>query len=194
MNGTAAAVARVLAAARRRNPGSAHVTIAIDGPSGTGKSTLADELARRRRGAPPTEIVRLDEVYPGWFGLAAAAGSLDRTLLAPLDRGVPGSWRRWDWALDRPAELEQRVPRRPLVVEGCGAFEATAGRDRVVRVWLRAGEATRKRRALDRDAGAFDPFWDVWETQWRRYVHRTSPLRRAHLVLELPEAAPRGLR
>ncbi|MGW9168763.1 ATP-binding protein [Agromyces sp. NPDC055658] len=190
----AAAVARVLVAARQRQASAAWPLIAIDGPSGAGKSTLADAIARSWRAGASPRLVRLDAIYPGWRGLATASGSLERTLLAPLARGVPGGWRGWDWARNRPAASVTVLPGRPLIVEGCGAFEATAGRTGVVRVWVRAAQATRKRRALERDAGGFDPFWDLWETEWRRYVYRTDPLGSADLVVELPECGARGLR
>lgn len=182
----AAALHLVLAAVRARaGAGGGGAVVAIDGPSGSGKSTFADELTVRLPGGR-ARLVRLDDVYPGWHGLAAAAGSLDRTLLAPHARGVPGGWRRWDWAEGRRAGAVVLPPTGPLVVEGCGAFEAVARRRGVVRVWLRAADDTRRQRALARDAGRFDPYWELWETEWRRYVHRVRPLRSADLVVALP--------
>jgi hypothetical protein len=42
-------------------------------------------------------------------------------------------------------------------------------------VWVEASDRVRKQRALDRDEGRFDPYWDMWERQWRRHVRRTQP-------------------
>lgn len=181
----ARAAVRRSASTRSGGNDGAGVVVAVDGPSGSGKSTFADELVA---GWPAghARLVRLDEVYPGWHGLAAAAGSLDRTLLAPHARGVPGGWRRWDWDEHRRAGAVVLPPVSPIVLEGCGAFEAVAGRRDVVRVWLRAADDTRRSRALERDAGRFDPYWDLWETEWRRYVHRVRPLRSADLVVAVP--------
>ncbi|MFF2276576.1 AAA family ATPase [Agromyces sp. NPDC058126] len=165
--------------------GGAGVVVAIDGPSGSGKSTFADQLAAGWPGRR-ARLVRLDEVYPGWHGLAAASGTLDRTLLARHARGAPGGWRRWDWEAGHRADAVVLSPVSPLVLEGCGAFEAVARRPDVVRVWLRAADDTRRPRALARDAGRFDAYWDLWETEWRRYVHRVRPLRSADLVITLP--------
>lgn len=180
-----AAVRRRLAAPAASAGGTARVVVAIDGPSGSGKSTFADALTTGWPGGA-ARLVRLDEVYPGWHGLAAAAGSLDRTMFARHARGMPGGWRRWDWAGDRPGEPVVLAPVAPLVVEGCGAFEAVEGRTGVVRVWLRAADDTRRTRALARDEGRFDPYWELWETEWRRYVRRVDPLSAADLVLNLP--------
>ena len=76
-----------------------------------------------------------------------------------------------------------------MIIEGCGAFRAGGASPDAVRVWIDAPDAVRKRRALDRDGGAYDPFWNVWERQWRRYVRRFAPELRAVLRLR---AAPDG--
>jgi hypothetical protein len=169
-------VRAVLEAAR----GSRRPLVLIDGPSGAGKSTLADAVCASWPGPPPA-LVRLDDVYPGWSGLERAGSDLARTLVPRVLRGTVGRWRHWDWANARPGELEWLRPGAPFIVEGCGAFEAGRAASEAVRVWVNAADTVRKRRALSRDGGAYDPFWDLWERQWRRYVHRTSPERSADL-------------
>ena len=176
----ASAIAAVLAAVR----GIRAPLVLIDGPSGAGKSTLADAVLARWPGRRPT-LVRLDEVYPGWSGLERAGAMLARTLVPANRRGAVGSWRRWDWARDRPGRLERVRPGGGgLVVEGCGAFATAGVAVDAVRIWVDAADAVRKRRALDRDGGAYDPFWNLWEGQWRRHVRRTSPERLAAVRLE----------
>ncbi|WP_448004939.1 ATP-binding protein [Agromyces bauzanensis] len=168
-----------------------HPLVLIDGPSGAGKSTFADAVRAAWPGGAPA-LVRLDDVYPGWSGLERAGAVLARSLVPPVRRGGVGSWRRWDWARARPGALERLRPGGPLIVEGCGAFVVGDGAPGALRVWVDAPDAMRKRRALDRDDGAYDPFWELWEHQWRRYVHRTSPERRADLhVRAVPVPAPR---
>ena len=86
--------------------------LCIDGPAGSGKTTLAAALAGALEpmfGTVP--VVHGDELYEGW---AVVAGSTDRVqafdLLAArvdewlLDRwrhGWPASHPRWDWHADR---------------------------------------------------------------------------------------------
>jgi hypothetical protein len=172
----ASAVRGILAAVRgRRAP-----IVLIDGPSGAGKSTLADAVLDRWPGPAPS-LVRLDDAYRGWNGLARAGSDLARTLVPPLRRGGVGRGTRWDWAADAPGALERRRPGRALIIEGCGAFAAGALAPNAVHVWVAAPDALRKRRALERDGGRYDPFWAIWERQWRRYVHRAAPERRASI-------------
>ncbi|WP_156891282.1 AAA family ATPase [Agromyces subbeticus] len=173
----ASAVRAVLARIRADESAGRARIIAIDGPSGSGKSTLADAVLRAWPGHPP-ELVRLDDVYPGWTGLERAGLEVSHDLVARRRRGAVGQWRRWDWAAEQVGGVERDRPGRALIVEGCGAFAAVHSAD-AVRVWVEASVEVRKRRALARDAGAFDPYWDLWEGQWRRYVIRTAPARRA---------------
>jgi energy-coupling factor transporter ATP-binding protein EcfA2 len=158
--------------------------VVIDGPSGSGKSTFADALVRAWPGPAP-DLVRLDDVYPGWHGLERAGSGLARTLLGRRRRGRVGGWRRWDWAAGQPADEARVRPGRGMVLEGCGSFAAAEGELGALRVWIEASDPLRRRRALTRDGGAFDDFWEVWDRQWRRHVRRLEPRRRADLIVRV---------
>jgi energy-coupling factor transporter ATP-binding protein EcfA2 len=175
---SASAIDAVLRAVRgRRTP-----LVVIDGPSGAGKSTFADALVRAWPGQTP-DLVRLDEVYPGWHGLDAAGTGLARTLLAQRRRGRVGGWRRWDWAAERAAEETRVRPGRGMVLEGCGSFAAAEHDPEAVHVWVEASDPVRRRRALARDDGAFDDFWEIWDRQWRRHARRCESRRHADVVV-----------
>jgi len=167
----AAAALRAVRAAVR---GIRRPLVLVDGPSGAGKSTFADLILADWPGRRP-DLVRLDDVYPGWNGLDRAVQDVGRGLVAPWLRAVQGRRRSWDWAADRPGAVMPLRPGNALVIEGCGAHGTASDARSVVRVWLDAPDAERRGRALARDAGAFDPFWDMWEAQWRRYERRLAP-------------------
>ncbi|MBM7505000.1 hypothetical protein ACFPER_14975 [Agromyces aurantiacus] len=174
------------AAAGRRHP-----LVLVDGPSGAGKSSLAAALVEAWPGTAP-EVVRVDEAIPGWRGLRRGAERLGTSLVAPHARRATGVVHRWDWLADRAGAVARLRPGRALVIEGCGAF--LAGRDRpdAVRVWVDAPYAERRRRALARDRGAFDPHWEGWEADWRRYLGRLGPQRTRALRVRLARLEPRG--
>ncbi|GAA1832255.1 ATP-binding protein [Agromyces salentinus] len=162
---------RRLVGAIRRTP---RPLVLIDGPSGSGKSTLADALVTAWAGKPP-ELVRLDDAYPGWTGLEQAPRNLARTLVQPWLRRMPGGYRRWDWGADAPGPAVSVVPGPALLVEGCGAFAVVEPAVPAVRIWVEAADDLRRRRALARDGGAYDPFWEIWDRQWRSHVRRSDP-------------------
>ena len=95
--------------------------VCVDGPSGAGKSELAAALARTLGGPP---VVPMDELYPGWDGLAAGVARLRAEVVAPLLAGRPAGYRRWDWARDTYGEHRDLGTPPLLVVEGVGAGTA----------------------------------------------------------------------
>nr|WP_165164370.1 (d)CMP kinase [Corynebacterium qintianiae] len=139
-------------------------TLLIDGPSGAGKTTLA-ELIGRRLGI---RVVHLDDFYPGWSGLAEGARMVADDV---LDAQFPGYW-RWDWANDRRGGWVALDPGKDLIVEGVGAVTEAS-----IRAAKRLGDvdtlrvvadaATRKSRALARDRN-FAGYWDMWAAQEAR--------------------------
>ena len=54
------------------------LVILLDGGSGAGKTVLANEIAARIEGL---QVVHLDDVYPGWYGLDAASHAVTASAL-----------------------------------------------------------------------------------------------------------------
>lgn len=144
----------------RRRPGP--VLIGIDGPAGSGKSTLAARVAAALDDAP---VVRMDDLYPGWDGLAAAVPRLVRWVLSPARRGRISRYRRYDWHRGGFAEWRPVRRHRYLIVEGAGSTCGTAREYYAVRVFVDAEPDDRRRRALQRDGEMFRPHWDRWARQ-----------------------------
>lgn len=156
----------------------------IDGRSGAGKSTLARLVAARWRGG--VQIVALDSLYPGWDGLDAGARAAREGILIPHRRGDAGTWRRWDWSADRPAEEHAIDPSQALIVEGSGLLTAETAPLADVTAWVDGPEETRRARAFDRDGDGYRPYWERWAAQERRHVQRDDPRMLAQIVVEVP--------
>ena len=88
--------------------------VCVDGPAGSGKTTLADAVAALRPGA---RVVHMDDLYDGWNGLPHLADQLTG-LLRPLADGEPGCYRRYDWFAGCYAETVDVPPGDLLVLEG----------------------------------------------------------------------------
>lgn len=157
--------------------------ILIDGASGAGKTTLATALAAAWTGPLEPVVVRMDDMYPGWRGLHAASAALGRELIRPLHETGHGRWRRYDWQSARAAEWHSVSDGRPLIVEGCGTITRETCLLADLSIWLDAADDVRKRRALERDNGAFDANWNTWQEQFDRHVTEQNPRSRAGLVL-----------
>ena len=155
--------------------GVARPVVLVDGRSGSGKSTLARELA----GALGAQLVRLDDVYPGWDGLDAGSRHIHDHVLA----NSGPRWQRWDWAAGRAAEWHDVDPERPLVVEGCGALSRANRALAGFGIWVELDADTRKRRALERDGAAYAPHWDRWAAQEDAFIAREDPRGLADVVV-----------
>lgn len=141
--------------------------VAIDGPAGSGKSSLASLVATRlgTEATAAVPVVPLDDIFPGWDGLAAAPALVTAQVLVPLARGETAAYRRWDWELGSYAELVPVVAADWVVVEGCGCSVGIARPYADVRVWLEADPAVRMRRGIERDGEMFRPHWERWAAQ-----------------------------
>jgi uridine kinase len=149
--------------------------ILIDGRSGSGKTELATALVA---GWPGAQLVRLDDMYPGWDGLDAASALVHTTLLPAL------RWQRWDWAADKPAEWHTLDANRPIVVEGCGALTAASRKLATLALWVELDTPTRKSRALARDGDVYTAEWDRWAAQEERFLARENPRALADAVVD----------
>jgi gluconate kinase len=139
--------------------------VLIDGRSGSGKSTLACDLAPRL-GA---QLVRLDDLYPGWDGLEEGSRMVGDDILQRA------RWRRWDWNRAAAAEWNFIDGDVPLIIEGSGSL-SRANRSRATfGVWVELDEPTRKKRALHRDGESYAPFWDRWAAQEQMFFDRERP-------------------
>jgi uridine kinase len=164
--------------ALRRLPASA-TTVLVDGRSGSGKSTLATELCREWA---DSSVVRLDDVYPGWDGLAWTVEHVRSALLVPRAEGRVGRWRGWDWDTGRPGAWHTVDPGVRLVVEGVGSLTPDSRPLADLAIWVEADDADRKRRALSRDGETYLPHWDRWAAQEDEYIARYDPRSHADLI------------
>lgn len=173
-------VARVVAAARAATPRAGGVrVVAIDGPSGSGKTTLAFGVSQELG----CLVAHMDQIFPGWDGLAAAVPLLTTQVLEPLARGEQAAYRVWDWDHDRWGSTITLPAHDFLVVEGCGCSVGDAGAYAALRVWMEAPRATRLARGLERDGEAFAPHWQRWADQEDALYAADRTRERADLII-----------
>lgn len=152
--------------------------VAIDGPAGAGKTTLAGELVA----LAPATVVHMDDLYAGWGGLPGVADQLE-TLLRPLATGEPGRYRRYDWHAGAFAETVTVEPSALLVVEGVGSGAAAYDDLRTALAWVEAPHDLRMARGVARDGEAFAAQWERWAHDEAELFARERTRDRADLVV-----------
>lgn len=178
-------------AARAR---SGPLVVAIDGRSGTGKSTLAAALAQRL-GAT---VVEGDDFYAGGTGIdgdppqSRAARCIDwqaqRRVLAALRAGQGTSYHAFDWdAFDGSCSAHPTTvaPAPILLLEGVYSARPELHDLVDLRILLTLPDAVRLARLIARE-GEIGP----WETQWHEaedwYFANAAPPSAFDLVIDSP--------
>lgn len=157
--------------------------VAIDGAAGSGKTSIAAHLAGMLGGQQYCVVVHMDDVYAGWDGLAGAPSLLEEQVLAPLGRGEPGRFHRWDWHQRRRGD-EVVVPRRDwVIVEGVGSGSRICRPHLAALLFLEADEVVRKERGVERDGESFLSLWDGWARQEAALFSAEQTRRHADLII-----------
>lgn len=168
------------------------VVVAIDGRSGTGKSTLAGSLATSLDAA----MIKGDDFYAGGIGLhdlsdeALAALCIDwrrqRGVLSALKSGRQACYHPFDWqAFDGSLKPQALIiePRSILLLEGVYSARPEL-RDLIdVAILLTLPETVRVERVLRREGSV-----TAWEKQWWRaegwYFEHQAPPETFDMVLK----------
>lgn len=108
----------------------------------------------------------MDEIYPGWDGLARSVHTLPTDILEPLAAGRVAAYRRWDWSAAAPGAVARIPDADVVIVEGVGSTVHDRRDDFALTVWVHAPAALRLDRACARDGqGDYGPHAAQWAAQ-----------------------------
>jgi uridine kinase len=153
--------------------------ILIDGKSGAGKTRLASIMSA----ATGAAVVHLDDVYPGWSGLAAGRDQVIESVLKPLARGQSGGYVSWDWANDQPGQPVSVEPRNVVIVEGCGISTPASRAVADTVLWVDCPDLVRADRLRSRDGDLFTSHLAGWGAQVADHIRDNSPDTTASVVV-----------
>lgn len=160
--------------------------VCVDGPAGSGKTTLAGLITRGAEDRGLTvRTLHMDDLYDGWDGAVRGFGLLRDHVLARIAQGLEGRYRRYDWDAGRYAELHA-VPADLdlLVVEGVTSADTAVDQWASLRIWIETSNAVRLNRGIDRDGEALRDRWLDW-MRWEREHYAAERTRdRADLVVD----------
>jgi uridine kinase len=159
--------------------------MAIDGPGGTGKSTLAGQLAKDL-GA---QIIPMDHFLlpEASYRLSAIAKNYDlerfvQDVIDPIVLGEPIRYEVLDSKTGKPRII--RVPReKPVIIEGIYSLEIRAREAYDFSFFVNADRETLLRRAVS-TAGEFGSWLSKWLVGEETYLDAQSPKLAATLILD----------
>lgn len=182
----------------------APIIVAMDGRSGTGKSTLAAAVAE----SLGATVIKGDDFYVGgsdehWETLDAAekvATVIDwprqRTLLEALRRRQPTTWFPYDWEANDGRLSSQGIVSEPgdvVILEGAYTARPELADLLTVRVLLHTEVGARRERLATREGEEYRRTWEArWTEAEEYYFNLVMPPDAFDLVLTSPDMAQLG--
>ncbi len=151
--------------------------VGVDGPQGSGKSTLGARIATRI-GAP---LIQMDD-FVSWVDLVGWWPRFEAQVLDPLLSGSDAHYQVRDWENDEfGSSLSgwKSVAWSPVVVlEGLTCTRAEAADRLAYRIWVDAPDEVRLRRGLERDGETHRQLWlDSMSTERKFFTDDATPTR-----------------
>ena len=109
--------------------------ICIDGPAGSGKTTLANSLSKYLDNCP---IVHMDEIYEGWEEALSqkTANDLYNWVIQPLLDKQVIEFFKFDWALSKRYEKVVIKTQPYLIIEGVGSSVKKVSEHACLKIWI----------------------------------------------------------
>lgn len=163
--------------------------IGIDGRGASGKSTLADRLARVHGAAT---VVHTDDI--AWHhSIFDWAQQLLEGVLSPYLAGEPVNYRPPGWEKKgRPGQISVPADTTLLIIEGTGTGRAELRPHLDTLLWLQADDRIARERGIARDLtsgvngstrAAAEGFWDDWMREEIPFLEQHQPWHHADAVI-----------
>ena len=140
--------------------------LAIDGPAGAGKTTLAAKLEAEFSVHSNVRTIHMDELYNGWDD--ALGQSLTDTLqaiVAAYLSGIEHTIKIFNWHLMKFDREEVITPSDYLILEGVGAAQKIVRDAGAITYWLDIDAETGLKRVLARDGAHIEKEMRQWQIQ-----------------------------
>lgn len=184
---TASAVPDIVDAALAAPPRCGLVrVVCVDGPAGSGKTTLAGALAAELAArSTPHALVHLDDLYEGWTQPLGAplAARIEAWLLVPWRDGLTGRHPRYDWGLQRYTQWREVPAGAVAILEGCGSASRAVRAVASLVVWIEAGQSVRLARGVQRDGVELTDAWLHWQATEQEHFGIDGTRAAADIVL-----------
>lgn len=161
--------------------GSARV-IAIDGPAGSGKTTLADQLCDL---LPNCKVIHMDDLYDGWKQelVTELPRRIETQILQPLSLGQAAIYKKYDWHQGQFTNTQTIDNPEFLILEGVGAANPKLKEYFALSIWVEAQPKLLLDRLIARDGQQLRDQLVAWQVHEAEYFKRLDVRSSVNLVV-----------
>jgi Ni2+-binding GTPase involved in maturation of urease and hydrogenase len=161
-----------------------HPVIAIDGPAGAGKTTLAHEIFLAFSPKMSVNVIHMDDLYDGWD--KALTDDLTQILLyltAAHQNQVLAKLSRYNWATSSFDSSEEIAPADLLILEGVGSGDKSLQDQFAALIWIDIDPEIGVKRVIERDGPGVSIQMQKWLGTQQQYFSQHSTREKADFIL-----------
>jgi uridine kinase len=157
--------------------------ICIDGPAGSGKTTLANSLFRYLDNC---RIVHMDEIYGGWEDALSqkTSNDLHKWVVQPLLDKQVIEFFKFDWALNERNEKVVIENHSFLIIEGVGSSVKKVSEHACLKIWIEVEQNIGIQRVLNRDGQQIKAQMLNWQIQEMKYFKENKTKENSNIWID----------
>jgi len=158
--------------------------IAIDGPAGAGKTTLAHEIYLALAPKISVNVIHMDDLYDGWDNaLGADLSAILKYLVNQHQKSSSAQIKRYNWSTSSFGESENIEPADLLILEGVGSGDKSLQDDLAALIWIDIDPEIGVMRVIDRDGYQVEDEMKKWLGTQQKYFSQHSTREKADFIL-----------
>ncbi len=138
------------------------ILIAIDGPAGSGKTSLANQLSNKLNSVT---TIHMDDLYNGWEDALTATLTqhLEEWIIDPFGKHQSAHYQKFNWSTGEYGLAVEVRDIELLILEGVGAAQEIIRQSADLTIWIEVGPQIGLARVLDRDGDQLLPYMLKWQ-------------------------------
>ncbi|CAB4584714.1 MAG: AAA family ATPase [Actinobacteria bacterium] len=161
-----------------------HPIIAIDGPAGAGKTTLAHEIFLALSPKMSVNVIHMDDLYDGWDNaLTEDLTQILKYLVLKHQSQEPANLARYNWATNSFDANEVVTPSDLLVLEGVGSGDKSLQDQFAALIWIDIDPEIGVKRVIERDGPGVSIQMQKWLGTQQQYFSQHSTREKADFIL-----------
>ena len=158
--------------------------IAIDGPAGAGKTTLAQELFLAFSNKGSVQLIHMDDLYDGWDNaLSKDLSKILKYLVSQHQSKSPAKIQRYNWEISSFGESEELPVCDLLILEGVGCGNKELQDHFAALIWMEIDPTVGLKRVVNRDGAQVQGQMEKWLGTQAEYFLQHSTREKADFIL-----------